>query len=101
MRPPTMTAHGAVPAICAARGRAITSGADSARATTTVVTMTGVAENRVTKAGAAAAAIAAQEPPQIFLRADRSLRYGAIAPTVAACREAGIPSIRLATEETP
>lgn len=37
----------------------------------------------------------------VHLRADRSLRYGAIAPTVAACREAGIPSIRLATEETP
>jgi biopolymer transport protein ExbD len=37
----------------------------------------------------------------VHLRADRSLRYGAIAPTVAACREAGVPSVRLATEQSP
>jgi len=38
--------------------------------------------------------------PSVRVRADRRLRYGAVAPVVAACRGAGLTSVTLVTERT-
>lgn len=37
----------------------------------------------------------------VQLRADRRLTYGQVAPTLGACREAGLASVRLVTEREP
>jgi biopolymer transport protein ExbD len=37
----------------------------------------------------------------VQLRASRELAYGAVRPIIDACRDAGVPSLRLAAEHTP
>ncbi len=37
----------------------------------------------------------------VQLRASRELGYGAVRPIIDACRDAGVPSLRLAAEHTP
>jgi biopolymer transport protein ExbD len=37
----------------------------------------------------------------VQLRASRELPYGAVRPVIDACRDAGVPSVRLAAEHTP
>jgi len=38
------------------------------------------------------------DAPQVQLRADRRLAYGQMRPVIDACREAGLPSVRLTTQ---
>lgn len=37
----------------------------------------------------------------VQLRASRDLPYGAVGPIIDACRDAGVPAVRLAAEHTP
>lgn len=51
--------------------------------------------------GAIESKLAGRENPIVELRGARELSYGAIASVIRACKEAGVESVRLATERAP
>lgn len=58
-------------------------------------------DGREVALGALADALALRDERRVRLRGDRSLPYGTIRPVLDACREAGVVSIELATEQGP
>lgn len=64
-----------------------------------------VVDNTPVETGAVAdlvrARLADKPTTVVQLRASRELAYGAVRPIIDACRDAGVPSLRLAAEHTP
>jgi biopolymer transport protein ExbD len=58
-------------------------------------------DGRAIKVDALADALALNTHRRVRLRADRTLPFDTVRPVLAACRQAGIESIELATEQTP
>jgi biopolymer transport protein ExbD len=58
-------------------------------------------DGRAIEVDALADALAQSTHRRVRLRADRTLPFDTLRPVLAACRQAGIESIELATEQTP